>query len=152
MARARWPHYLDGMKLPQFSLRELFMLTALVALSCGWWAEHRRAAGLQSEVSIFRLLAKDETFTKSHAVPFAVGNTAGLIQMIQSAIGPEEWTDRGGAASMSYFPRSKSLLVSGDGRIQVRVATYLEKLERFDKKAKEYGQSWRNYDEIVSAP
>jgi hypothetical protein len=29
------------MKLPQFSLRELFLLVALVAMGCGWWVDHR---------------------------------------------------------------------------------------------------------------
>jgi hypothetical protein len=28
------------MKLPQLSLRELFLLVALVAMGCGWWVEH----------------------------------------------------------------------------------------------------------------
>jgi hypothetical protein len=27
------------MKLPQLSLRELFLLVALVAMGCGWWVE-----------------------------------------------------------------------------------------------------------------
>jgi hypothetical protein len=27
------------MKLPQLSLRELFVLVALVAMGCGWWLE-----------------------------------------------------------------------------------------------------------------
>ena len=33
------------MKLPQLSLRELFLLVALVAMGCGWWVERRRAVG-----------------------------------------------------------------------------------------------------------
>jgi hypothetical protein len=27
------------MKLPQLSLRELFLLVALAAMGCGWWLE-----------------------------------------------------------------------------------------------------------------
>ena len=30
------------MKLPQFSLREMFLLIALVAIGCGWWIERER--------------------------------------------------------------------------------------------------------------
>jgi len=29
------------MKLPQLSLRELFLLVALAAMGCGWWVERR---------------------------------------------------------------------------------------------------------------
>lgn len=29
------------MKLPQLSLRELFLLVALVAMGCGWWVERQ---------------------------------------------------------------------------------------------------------------
>src|SRR5215213_9811169 len=32
------------MKLPQLSLRELFLLVALVAMGCGWWVDHQRLA------------------------------------------------------------------------------------------------------------
>jgi hypothetical protein len=32
------------MKLPQLSLRELFLLVALVAMGCGWWVDHRKRA------------------------------------------------------------------------------------------------------------
>ena len=39
------------MKLPQLSLRELFLLVALVAMGCGWWAEHSRARRLKMEVT-----------------------------------------------------------------------------------------------------
>ena len=28
------------MKLPQLSLRELFLLVGLVAMGCGWWVDH----------------------------------------------------------------------------------------------------------------
>lgn len=30
------------MKLPQLSLRELFLLVALAAMGCGWWVERGR--------------------------------------------------------------------------------------------------------------
>jgi hypothetical protein len=32
------------MKLPQLSLRELFLLMALAAMGCGWWVDHRGLA------------------------------------------------------------------------------------------------------------
>jgi hypothetical protein len=35
------------MKLPQLSLRDLFWLVALVAMSCGWWVNHHSFEELQ---------------------------------------------------------------------------------------------------------
>ena len=32
------------MKLPQISLRELFLLVAVVAMGCAWWVDHSRMA------------------------------------------------------------------------------------------------------------
>jgi hypothetical protein len=32
------------MKLPQLSLRELFLLVVIAAMGCGWWVEYRRHA------------------------------------------------------------------------------------------------------------
>jgi hypothetical protein len=133
------------------SLRELFLLVALAAMGCGWWVERQRTAALESRVSELMLLAQQNPVTQSHAVSFAVANPAALTQMIQSAISPEEWSGRGGTACMSYFPHTRSLLVSGDGRIQLRVAEFLKTLERFDEKAKQYGQSWVDYDKVASA-
>ena len=143
--------YGHSMKLPRFTLRELFLLVVIAAMGCGWWVERQRNAPLESRVSELMLLAQQHPVRQSHPVTFAVGNPAMLTQMIQSAISPEEWIDRGGTASMSYFPQTRSLVVYGDGRIQVRVAGFLKKLERFDEKAKQYGQSWVDYDKIVSA-
>jgi hypothetical protein len=31
------------MKLPQLSLRELFLLVALIAMGCGWWVDRAHA-------------------------------------------------------------------------------------------------------------
>ena len=30
------------MKLPQLTLRELFLLVALAAMGCGWWVDRRQ--------------------------------------------------------------------------------------------------------------
>ena len=35
------------MKLPQLSLRELFLLVALAAMGCGWWVDRRTCAAAQ---------------------------------------------------------------------------------------------------------
>jgi hypothetical protein len=35
------------MKLPQLTLRELFLLVVIAAMGCGWWVERKR---LTSEV------------------------------------------------------------------------------------------------------
>lgn len=29
------------MKLPRFTLRELFLVVVIAAMGCGWWVEHR---------------------------------------------------------------------------------------------------------------
>jgi hypothetical protein len=33
----------SSMKLPQLSLRELFLLVPLAAMGCGWWMHHRNS-------------------------------------------------------------------------------------------------------------
>lgn len=35
----------------KFTLRELFFLTALVALACGWWLDHRRIEARNRELN-----------------------------------------------------------------------------------------------------
>ena len=40
------------MKLPQFSLRELFLLVVIAAMGCGWWVESFRLAGNPHEFSM----------------------------------------------------------------------------------------------------
>jgi hypothetical protein len=47
-------HNQPPMKLPQISLRELFLLVALIAMGCGWWVEHHR---LTAEVQALQLRA-----------------------------------------------------------------------------------------------
>lgn len=39
------------MKLPQLTLRELFLLLALVATGCGWWVDRSKQA---EETSLWR--------------------------------------------------------------------------------------------------
>lgn len=51
---------LPDMKLPQLSLRELFLLVALAAVGCGWWVDRLGLqANLQSEQSRNTQLSKD---------------------------------------------------------------------------------------------
>jgi hypothetical protein len=38
------------MKLPQLSLRELFLLVALVAMGCGWWVRDSQQAALARQL------------------------------------------------------------------------------------------------------
>ena len=37
------------MKLPQLSLRELFLLVVIAAMGCGWWVERSRLIGVCRE-------------------------------------------------------------------------------------------------------
>ena len=39
------------MKLPQLSLRELFLLVALVAMGCGWWVDRSRPKAQVDQLS-----------------------------------------------------------------------------------------------------
>jgi hypothetical protein len=48
------------MKLPQLSLRELFLLVALVAMGCGWWIDHRDAIAWQEHWRTRYWKAQDE--------------------------------------------------------------------------------------------
>jgi hypothetical protein len=37
------------MKLPRFTLRELFLLVVIAAMGCGWWVERNRAITAEAE-------------------------------------------------------------------------------------------------------
>jgi hypothetical protein len=39
------------MKLPQLSLRELFLLVVIAAMGCGWWVDHRSQRELNRKLS-----------------------------------------------------------------------------------------------------
>jgi len=39
------------MKLPRFSLRELFLIIVIAAMGCGWWVDH---AALHTELDVSR--------------------------------------------------------------------------------------------------
>ena len=38
------------MKLPQLSLRELFLLVVIAAMGCGWWVRERRIADKERQL------------------------------------------------------------------------------------------------------
>lgn len=38
------------MKLPQLSLRELFLLVVIAAMSCGWWRDQARVKRIEAEL------------------------------------------------------------------------------------------------------
>ena len=57
------------MKLPQLSLRELFLLVALAAMGLGWWVEHHGIAPMQRRNQIlesWRKLAEDGGYKFVH--------------------------------------------------------------------------------------
>ena len=39
------------MKLPRFSLRELFLLVIIAAMGCGWWVRERQLAKVIRETN-----------------------------------------------------------------------------------------------------
>ena len=43
---------------PQLSLRELFLVVLVVALTCGWWTEHRRTAASQERAAFWQAQAE----------------------------------------------------------------------------------------------
>jgi hypothetical protein len=51
------------MKLPQLSLRELFLLVVIAAMGCGWWLERNRLANrlsaAETELEKSQLLLTD---------------------------------------------------------------------------------------------
>jgi hypothetical protein len=54
-------------KLPQVTLRELFLLVVIAAMGCGWWVEHQR---LTAEVRALQLqvtFAKAREFARTRA-------------------------------------------------------------------------------------
>jgi hypothetical protein len=58
---------------------------------------------------------------------------AQLVALIKSAIPPRSWSDKDGAETVEYFPRSKTLLVRETPDIQEQVADLLEALRRLKK-------------------
>ena len=48
------------MKLPQLSLRELFLLVALVAMGCGWWVERERLLNQRDEYRFRAFVSADQ--------------------------------------------------------------------------------------------
>src|SRR5690349_14357858 len=46
------------MKLPQLSLRELFLLVVIAAMSCGWWVERTRSRRLGMEMKYLTSAAR----------------------------------------------------------------------------------------------
>ena len=70
------------MKLPRFTLRELFLLVVIAAMGCGWWGSWQRAAReqrqLASEVAaLHRARALDLEMWKhtGHSVPYVPAET-----------------------------------------------------------------------------
>ena len=47
------------MKLPQLSMRELFLLVALVAMGCGWWLRERQHRADLNELLLLKLTADE---------------------------------------------------------------------------------------------
>ena len=54
------------MKLPQLSLRELFLLVALVAMGCGWWVERTERQRLAGDLELHQLLDQVRALRSSH--------------------------------------------------------------------------------------
>ena len=44
------------MKLPQLSLRELFLLVVIAAMDCGWWADHVRLTDKLDKLNVRRFI------------------------------------------------------------------------------------------------
>ena len=47
------------MKLPRFTLRELFLLVVIAAMGCGWWVDRSRIAGREQAVDDREQVASD---------------------------------------------------------------------------------------------
>jgi len=60
------------MKLPRFSLRELFLLVVIAAMGCGWWVERqkaRRTYQLERMRLLDRIVIQDEDESKLSLTP-----------------------------------------------------------------------------------
>jgi hypothetical protein len=58
------------MKLPRFTLRELFLLVVIAAMGCGWWVEHRRS---RNDLARARDLVREEWEAANRWKGIAVG-------------------------------------------------------------------------------
>jgi len=57
MTARRAQGYDEIMKLPRFSLRELFLLVVIVAMGCGWWVDR---SSLRNNVNRLREMADEK--------------------------------------------------------------------------------------------
>ncbi|MBC7855453.1 MAG: hypothetical protein IAF94_18650 [Pirellulaceae bacterium] len=72
--------------MAKFSIRDLFLVTAIVAIGLGWWADHRRAVArdaewersLQSALQHFSAYAREEVTFESPNGPWRVNCVTGI--------------------------------------------------------------------------
>jgi hypothetical protein len=69
------------MKLPRFTLRELFLLVVIAAMGCGWWAERFR--NRQVNTSTINSMIQDlETEPEMQGVSGVVVGSDGKMFMV----------------------------------------------------------------------
>ena len=70
----------------KFTIRDLLLVTAIVALVLGWWVDHRRAAAreaewersFQSALQHFSTYAREEVTFESPSAPWRVNCVIGI--------------------------------------------------------------------------
>lgn len=64
------------MKLPRFTLRELFLLVVIAAMGCGWWVERRRLNQHWHDRLVSEIIAWEEHYLDLHRALHKTGQEA----------------------------------------------------------------------------
>jgi hypothetical protein len=91
-----------------FTIRELLLVTVIVAMGVGWWLEHRRSAGLKRLLDVVEIEAKQSRMAintmyadldRNRAVPSATRPDSFVVKRFAtiSTIGASE------VALLNYF-------------------------------------------------
>ena len=114
------------MKLPRFTLRELFLLVVIAAMGCGWWVNR----GSRSEPR--NGLSPDFRRVQVYYVEDLVVGVGGiadfdsLIRDIETNVDPGSWESAGGKGSIAGYPTNLSLVIQHDEESQQKVRAFLD--------------------------
>ncbi len=116
------------MKLPQFTLRDLFWLVFVICLALGWWLEQ---PSRRPSLSWFRKPLRPMVYYVEDLVPLQPSPQGGvplfdvLVSEIKANVTQDDWASAGGAAEVNSFETNMSLVVRHSEEGHAVLAAYL---------------------------